>query len=105
MPTSHSTNSASADASSTTPGTPTPIDDSSGAITNDPVQPQGRDAIATFSNNIINIKPANYMWVKKFSNHRLCHKGPEPTQALLWLVGDIDSHSLTSALSYGNWTV
>lgn len=29
----------------------------------------------------------------------------EPTQALLWLVGSIDCHSLGAATSYENWTV
>jgi hypothetical protein len=39
--------------------------------------------------------------------YTLCHKAPldvEPTQALLWLVGDIDTASLTSADSYDSWT-
>jgi hypothetical protein len=57
-------------------------------------RPCGRQAIATFPNNITNIDPANYMWVKDNSIYTLCHKAPldvEPTQALLWLVGDIMS--------------
>jgi len=29
----------------------------------------------------------------------------EPTQALLWMVGNIDNHSLDAATTYENWTV
>src|SRR5882762_2359701 len=80
------------------------------AVSPDPVvsRPQGRQAMASFPNNITNIDPADYMWVKDNSIHTLCHKAPldvEPTQALLWLVGDIDTASLTNADSYDSWTV
>jgi hypothetical protein len=60
-----------------------------------------------FTNNIINVDPTNYMWVKSHSNHTLCHKvapDVQPTRALLWIVGDIDSHCLSNAQSYDTWT-
>jgi len=44
--------------------------------------------------------------VRNFSNFTLCHKGAgEPVQALLWLVGHIDSHSLASSEPYGSWSI
>jgi hypothetical protein len=42
------------------------------------------------------------------SNYSLCHKTTghvQPTQALLWIIGDIDSHNLNNAQPYGAWTV
>jgi hypothetical protein len=70
------------------------------------LRPRGRDAIASFPNNITNINPANYTWVKGTSNYTLCHNASgEPTQALLWLVGNIDRHSLSTATAYESWTV
>ena len=84
----------------------------SGAIPATPIahhfglHPRGRDAIASFPNNVTNINPANYTWVKGSSNYTLCHDASsEPTQALLWLVGNIDGHSLSTATAYENWTV
>ncbi|KAN0070005.1 hypothetical protein V8E54_011586 [Elaphomyces granulatus] len=41
------------------------------------------------------------------SNYSLCHKTTghvQPTQALLWIIGDIDSHNLNNAQPYGAWT-
>jgi hypothetical protein len=61
-----------------------------------------------FANNITNVDPTNYVWVKSHSNHTLCHKvasDVQPTRALLWIVGDIDSHCLSNAQSYDTWTV
>lgn len=53
-------------------------------------EPQGRHAIDPFPNNNINMMPAI-----------LCHKGSdEPTQAFLWLAGDIDNHSLATTQPY-----
>jgi hypothetical protein len=70
------------------------------------VHPRGRDAIASFPNNITKINPTDYTWVNDSSNYSLCHNTPgEPTQALLWLVGDIDRHSLETTNKYQNWTV
>jgi hypothetical protein len=52
------------------------------------------------------MNPANYTWVKRSLNYTLCHNASgEPTQALLWLVGNIDRHSLSTASAYENWTV
>jgi len=69
-------------------------------------QPRGRDAVAAFPNNISNYNPTNYMWVQSSSNHTLCHKSPgRPKEALFWLVGDIDTHSLSTAAPYETWTV
>lgn len=69
------------------------------------VHPRGRDAIAFFPNNIANINPTDYTWVNDSSNYTLCHNTPgDPTQALLWLVGDIDRHSLETTNKYQNWT-
>ena len=68
--------------------------------------PRGRDAIAAFPNNITNIDPNHYRWVPSSSNHTLCHKGSGlPKEALFWLVGDIDTHSLSTATPYESWTV
>ncbi|KAN0068388.1 hypothetical protein V8E54_013584 [Elaphomyces granulatus] len=42
------------------------------------------------------------------SNHTLCHKvasDVQPTRALFWIVGDIDSHCLSNAQSYDTWSV
>jgi hypothetical protein len=68
------------------------------------VEPRGRLALASFSNSINNVNPANYMWVKAFSNYTLCHKmsGPtvQPWQALTWIVGDVDSLNLGTAEPY-----
>ncbi|KAH9203521.1 hypothetical protein DL95DRAFT_472310 [Leptodontidium sp. 2 PMI_412] len=65
------------------------------------VHPRGRDAIASFPNNITKINPTDYTWVNDSSNYSLCHNTPgEPTQALLWLVGDIDRHSLETTNKY-----
>jgi len=70
------------------------------------LHPRGRDAIASFPNNITNINPANYTWIKGSSNYTLCHKASgEPRQALLWFVGEIDSHSLDAATAYESWTL
>jgi hypothetical protein len=70
-------------------------------------RPRGRRAVSAFANNIVNIDPTNYMWVKNNSNYTLCHKESahtQPTRALLWIVGDVDSHSLSNAESYDSWT-
>ena len=90
----------------------TSLSGSSSAIPTTPIErpfglhPQGRDAFASFPNNITNINPADYTWVKGSSNYTLCHKTlEEPIQALLWFVGDIDRHSLDTATAYENWTV
>jgi hypothetical protein len=59
-----------------------------------------------FQTNITNINPTDYTWVNDSSNYTLCHNAPgDPTQALLWLVGHIDRHSLEDATTYQNWTV
>jgi hypothetical protein len=69
-------------------------------------KPQGTKAFAAFPNNLLNINPTQYMWVKRGSNYTLCHKGSEqPRQARLWIVGDIDCHSLVKAEFYDSWTV
>jgi len=60
-----------------------------------PVPRRGRTAVSMFPNNISNVDPTDYMWVKSHSNHTLCHKvasDVQPTRALFWIVGDIDSH-------------
>ena len=62
---------------------------------------QGRLAIDTFHNNITNIDASNYVWLKPFSNYSLCHKGVglvQPTQTILWIVGDINR---SNAQPYG----
>jgi hypothetical protein len=71
-------------------------------------EPQGRLAVNTFQNNIVKIDAANYVWLKTLSNYWPCHKGisaVQPTQALLWIVGDIDSHNLSNAHPYGSWNI
>ncbi|KAN0076497.1 hypothetical protein V8E54_006639 [Elaphomyces granulatus] len=77
---------------------PVPVVSPDPAVSPDPVvsRPCGRQAIATFPNNITNIDPATYMWAPL---------DVEPTRALLWLVGDIEAASLTNADSYDSWTV
>ena len=48
------------------------------------------------------------MWEKYSSIYTLCFKPPpgvQPTQATLWLVGDIDTSALTCASSFDTWTV
>jgi hypothetical protein len=68
--------------------------------------PRGQDAIASFPNNINNMNPSNYIWVRGSSNYTLCHNSTgEPAQALLWVVGNNDHHSLGTAITYENWTV
>ena len=45
-----------------------------------------------------NIKPTDYKWVRSSSVYDLCHKGKnneESKQAVLWLVGEVDNHTLT----------
>ncbi|KAH6681412.1 hypothetical protein B0J14DRAFT_647828 [Halenospora varia] len=70
------------------------------------VHPRDREAIASFLNNISNINPANDIWVNDSSNYTLCHNAPgDPIQALLWLAGDINRHSLDTTNKYQNWTV
>ncbi|PMD54791.1 uncharacterized protein K444DRAFT_113805 [Hyaloscypha bicolor E] len=55
------------------------------------LHPRGRDAITSFPNNVTNINSPNYTWVKGTSNYTLYHNvSGEPTQALLWLIGNID---------------
>ena len=73
-----------------------------------PVPRRGRTAVSMFPNNISNVDPTDYMWVKSHSNHTLCHKvasDVQPTRALFWIVGDIDSHCLSNAQSYDTWSV
>lgn len=67
---------------------------------------KGREAIAAFPNYVGNLNAAGYTWVKTFSNYTLCHKGTGlPTQAVLWVIGDIDTVSLSSAQPYDTWTM
>ena len=43
-----------------------------------------------------------------FSNHQLCHKGApdiQPSQAVIWLVGKVDGHTLTNSAPWSNWTL
>src|SRR5882724_7002513 len=60
----------------------TSLSGSSSAIPATPIErhfglhPQGRGAVASFPNNITNIDPANYTWVKGSSNYTLCHNTP-----------------------------
>lgn len=45
--------------------------------------PRGRDAVSSFPNNVVNLDPSKYMWMKSNSNYTLCHKAPphvEPTR-------------------------
>jgi hypothetical protein len=85
---------------STVSNPPTRIDDHFGR------HPRGRDAIAAFPNNVTNINPTNYTWIRGSSNYTLCHEtSGEPTQALLWMVGNIENHSLDATTTYENWTV
>ncbi|KAN0072431.1 hypothetical protein V8E54_009360 [Elaphomyces granulatus] len=79
-------------------------------VTPSPSPRKGRDAFAAFKNNLLNINPTDYMWVKNYSgNSRLCRKcspSSEPVQAQLWIVGYLDSHTLDSAAqSYDAWTI
>jgi hypothetical protein len=73
------------------------------------VEPQGRLALASFGNNIVNVNPAQYVWVKNFSNFLLCHKASEaaapPRRALFWIVGDLEKVSLSTAEPYSSWFV
>lgn len=85
----------------TTPPTTTPT-------TTPSPHPKGRLAIAQFPNNITNIKPTDYKWVKSSSIHDLCHKGKnneQPKQAVLWLVGEVDEHTLNDSTPYGSWSM
>jgi hypothetical protein len=83
--------------SPTAPSSPTPV-----------VELPGRVAVESFSNNIDNINPADYRWVKNYSTYMLCHKKSESTsqddsqQALLWIV---DSLGLENTRPYGSWSV
>ncbi|KAN0080663.1 hypothetical protein V8E54_003867 [Elaphomyces granulatus] len=75
-----------------------------------PPPPKGRHAFAVFKNNLLNINPTAYMWVGNYSgNSNLCHRcsnSTEPVQALFWVVGQLDEHTLDSAArSYDAWTV
>ena len=94
-----------------TPSTTTALSQTAPAspTTESIVELRGRLAVASFPNNIDNIDPANYVWVKNFSNYILCHKtsGPtsEPRQSLFWIVGDVDSLNLETTRPYGSWTV
>ena len=73
------------------------------------VEPQGRLALASFRNNIVNVIPAQYVWVKNFSNFLLCHKASEtaapPRRALFWIIGDLEKVSLATAGPYSSWFV
>lgn len=70
--------------------------------TRTPPRPKGRHAFTVFSNNLLKINPINFMWVKNYSgNSTLCNKcsdSSEPIQSLLWIVGNIESHTLDSAV-------
>lgn len=69
--------------------------------------PCGRQLIDTFSNNLINVLPADYMWSKDNSIYTLCHKATpdvEPKRALFWVVGEIDTAALTKLDSFSAWT-
>jgi hypothetical protein len=70
--------------------------------TRTPPRPKGRHAFTVFSNNLLKINPINFMWVKNYSgNSTLCNKcsdSSEPIQSLLWIVGNIESHTLGSAV-------
>jgi hypothetical protein len=70
------------------------------------VEPQGRLTLASFRNNVVNVNPAEYVWVKNFSNYMLCHKASEPAgpprRALFWIVGDLDKVSLATAGPYSS---
>jgi hypothetical protein len=79
-------------------------------VTPSPPPRKGRDAFGAFKNNVLNINPTDYMWVKNYSgNSKLCHKcstSSEPVQAQLWIVGYLDSHTLDSAAkSFDAWTI
>ena len=79
-------------------------------VTPSPPPPKGRHAFAAFKNNVLNINPTAYMWVKNSSGYsRLCHKcspSSEPVQAHLWIVGSLERHTLDSATkSFNAWTV
>ncbi|KAN0077940.1 hypothetical protein V8E54_006244 [Elaphomyces granulatus] len=73
------------------------------------VEPQGRLALASFRNNIVNVIPAQYVWVKNFSNFLLGHKASEtaapPRRALFWIIGDLEKVSLAMAGPYSSWFV
>lgn len=100
MPSTHSPPSAESNLSSPSPnslGCP-PVSKA--------VVAEGRNAIVAFTNYIGNINTAGYTWVKSFSNYTLCHKGAgQPTQAVLWVIGDIDTLSLGSAHPYDAWNI
>jgi len=71
------------------------------------VEPQGRLALASFGNNIVNVNPAQYVWVKNFSNffHKASEAAAPPRRALFWIVGDLEKVSLSTAESYSSWFV
>jgi len=86
------------------------VDQSPAIPANDPiVEPQGRLALAQFPNNIVNVNPSDYIWVRNFSNYLLCHRTSEtaapPRRALFWIVGDLEKVSLSTAGPYSSWFV
>ena len=59
-----------------------------------------------FLTSSLTSSPLTIVWVRNYSNYTLCHKGTgEPTQALLWLVGHIDTQSLLHSGQYESWSV